>query len=397
MARHIETEAVHGGEVLDETSGSVTVPIFQTSTYRLDEPNIQHDYIYSRDSNPTRNALEAAICGLEKADWCLAYSSGMAASVAVLSLLNPGDHVILADDVYGGTFNYVVNETTRYGIEHTFVDATDIDGLVEACTERTRMVWVETPSNPVLKIIDIAALAAACRQRQIVLVVDSTFASPHLQQPLELGADIVVHSTTKYLGGHSDLLGGAALGQSAEIGQRLRSHRAVSGSVPGPFDCFLVLRGIRTLAVRMDRHCANARRIAAYLASHPRASEVYYPGLPEHPGHDVASRQMRDYGGMVSFRIHGGEEAARRFVKSTRLFTLAVSLGGVESLIEIPAVMTHAVLGEAPFAPAPTVIRLSVGLEHVEDLIADLGTAFAASYSVTGMAAGPSHQKRASA
>ncbi len=374
MKYRFETNAIHGGEV-DLGTGSVTVPIFQTSTYRLDHPGTDHAYVYSRASNPTRAALEAALSTIEDANWAVAYASGMAATVAVTSLLDPGDHLVLSDDVYGGTYQYVVDELSRYGIEHRFVDTSDIGAVRDGCTERTRMLWVETPSNPLLKISAVEQLAAEAHGRGAMLVVDNTFASPCLQRPLNLGADIVVHSTTKYLGGHSDLLGGAALGRESGTGERLRLRQAISGSVPGPMDCFLTLRGIRTLPVRMERHCANARKVAEFLETHPSVGEVRYPGLANHPGHEVASKQMSDYGGIVSFRVKGGPDAARAFVEATNLFALAVSLGSVESLCEIPALMTHAVVEEGAASTDPALVRLSVGLEHVDDLIDDLGQA----------------------
>jgi len=296
----------------------------------------------------------------------------MAAAASVTSLLDPGDHIVLSDDVYGGTYRLIVQALRRFGITHTLVDTSNLDAIRAAFTPATRMVWIETPTNPYLKIVPLTRLAEEAHERGVLVAVDNTFASPYLQRPLELGADVVVHSTTKYIGGHSDLLGGAIVGRDAEMRERLHLQQRTYGAVPGPMDCFLALRGLRTLAVRMERHCANAAAVTDFLVAHDAVAEVFYPGLSGHPGHAVAAQQMAGYGGMVSATLVGGAEAARRFVSRTRLFILAMSLGGVESLCELPALMTHATMAASEYAVDPALVRLSVGLEHCEDLIADL-------------------------
>jgi cystathionine gamma-synthase len=369
-----ETRAIHVGQDPEPTTGAVVVPIYQTSTYLQDAVGEDRGYEYSRTGNPTRTALESCLASLEGTERALAFASGMAATDAVLRLLGPGDHLILADDVYGGTFRLVAKVLAAAGLEYTTVDLTDLDVVARAFTDRTRMVWVETPSNPLLKVVDLAALAEVTHSHGARLVADNTFATPYLTRPVEHGCDLVVHSTTKYLGGHSDVVGGAVC-CDAETAEQLAFLQNAAGAVPGPFDCWLTLRGIKTLGVRMDRHCANAAEVAAFLVEHPAVGTVRYPGLTDHTGHDVASRQMDDFGGMVSFHAAGGGEAARRVCTGTELFFLAESLGGVESLIEHPGVMTHASVAGSPLEVPDDLVRLSVGIENVEDLIADLDRA----------------------
>jgi len=373
-----ETRAIHAGQEPDEATGAVIVPIYQTSTYRQEEVGVHKGYDYSRTGNPTRTALETALASLEGGAWGLAFASGMAATTTMMYLLRPGDHVVLSDDAYGGTYRLMSKVLVHYGLTFTQADVTDVAAVRAALRPETKMILVETPTNPYLKIADIAALAELARGHGARLVVDNTFASPYLQQPLALGADLVLHSTTKYLGGHSDVIGGALIGNDPETRDFLAFHQNAAGAVPGPFDCFLVLRGLKTLAVRMERHNANAAAIAEFLRGHEAVERVYYPGLPDDPGHAVARRQMRGFGGMVSFGVRGGLEAARRVAAGTRLFFLAESLGGVESLIEHPGEMTHASLAGSGFEIDPGLVRLSVGIEHVDDLIADLKQALAA-------------------
>lgn len=374
-----ETLAIHAGQDPDPATGAVIVPIYQTSTFAQEEVGKHKGFEYGRTDNPTRSALQTALAALEQADWGLCYASGLAATQNTWYLLNPGDHLILSDDAYGGTYRLAARVASRYGITFSMVDLTDLDAVAGAIQPNTRMIWVETPTNPYLKIVDIAGIREVIGDRPIWLVVDNTFASPYLQQPLTLGADLVLHSTTKYLGGHSDVIGGAVLGNDPEIYETLKFHQNAAGAVPGPFDCWLVLRGIKTLSVRMREHSANGMAIAEMLREHPAVEQVFYPGLPDHPGHLVARRQMpRGFGGMVSFTVRGGYEAARTVVSRTRLFTLAESLGGVESLIEHPGQMTHASLAGSGFEIAPNLIRLSVGIEHVDDLMDDLRDALSA-------------------
>jgi cystathionine gamma-synthase len=368
-----ETRAVHAGQDPDSATGAIVPPISLASTFLQDAVGDHRGYEYARSENPTRAALEASIAELEETAHGLAFASGMAAEDAVLrAVLSPGDHVIVPADAYGGTYRLVAHVYEPAGISWTAVDLGDADALAAAWRDETRVVWAETPTNPLLSVIDIAAVARAGHERGALVVVDNTFATPYLQLPLALGADVVVHSSTKYLGGHSDVVGGlVALGDD-ELTERMAFVQNAAGAVPGPFDCYLVLRGVKTLAVRMDRHCANARAVAALLAEHPAVERAFYPGLPSHPGHDVARRQMRDFGGMVSFTVAGGEDAALKLVASTRLFALAESLGAVESLIEHPARMTHASAAGSPLAVDPSLVRLSVGIESAEDLVADL-------------------------
>ncbi len=370
----LETRAIHVGQDPDPTTGAAIVPIYQTSTFvqpRVGEPI---GYDYARTGNPTRTALQEVLASLEGAEQAVCFASGLAAEDAVFRLLSPGDHVVMADDVYGGTWRQIAQVHRRFGIAVTAVDLADLDATRAALRPETRLVWAETPSNPKLKILDLAALAELAHEHGARLVADNTFATPYLQQPLALGADLVVHSTTKYLGGHSDVVGGAVCTDAATAEELAFLQNAV-GAVPGPFDAWLTLRGIKTLGVRMDRHCANAQRVAEALVDHPRVVEVAYPGLPDHPGHELAGRQMRGYGGMVSFRVAGGIDAAKQVAEGTELFFLAESLGGVESLIEHPGIMTHASVAGTALEVPDDLLRLSVGIESADDLIADLRTA----------------------
>ncbi len=370
-----ETLSVHAGQEPDPQTGAVMTPIYQTSTYAQDgvgKP--RQGYEYSRTRNPTRLALEQALAALEGASYALAFASGMAAIDTVLRLLKSGDHVIAGNDVYGGTFRLFDKVLRDFGLQFTFTDTTDIEQIAEAITPQTRLIWLETPSNPFLRVSDIRAIAGLLRQypQPPLLAVDNTFATPYLQRPLELGADLVVHSTTKYLGGHSDVIGGAIVVKEERLYRRLAFLQNAVGAVPGPMDCFLVLRGIKTLPLRMERHAENASRLAAYLAEHPRVELVFYPFHPSHPQYALARKQMRNGGGMISFLVKGGKEAAIRVAERTRLFTLAESLGGVESLIEVPAAMTHLSTQGSPLEVPPNLVRLSVGIEHVDDLLEDL-------------------------
>ena len=372
FADAFETRAVHAGHEPDPATGAVVPPVSLASTFAQDAVGQHRGYEYARTGNPTRAALERCVASLEGATQGLAFASGMAAEDAVLRLLLPGDHVIIPTDAYGGTYRLVASVYGPAGVEWTTVDLTDPEALTDAWRDETRLVWIETPTNPLLTVVEIAAVADLAHDRGALVVVDNTFATPYLQQPLSLGADVVVHSTTKYLGGHSDVVGGLVAVDDDDLAQGIAYLQNAAGAIPGAFDCYLVLRGVRTLAVRMDRHCENARSIAALLTEHPAVAEVRYPGLPGHPDHDVARRQMRGYGGIVSFTCAGGEEAALRVAASTRIFTLAESLGAVESLIEHPARMTHASAAGSPLAVDPALVRLSVGIESQVDLVADL-------------------------
>jgi len=367
-----ETRAIHAGQATDETTGAVVTPIYQTSTFAQDEVGAHRGYEYSRTANPTRTALERCLASLEGAASGFAFASGMAAEDAVLRLLPADSHVIIPNDAYGGTYRLISQVFAKAGLQFTAVDLTDRDEIAAAWRPNTRMVWVESPTNPLLGVVDIAAVARMARERDARCTVDNTFATPYLQQPLALGADIVVHSTTKYLGGHSDVVGGFVAVADVTLGAHIAYLQNAVGAVPGPFDCFLVLRGLKTLAVRMERHCANAAAVVDMLERHPAVATVRYPGLPGHPGHEVAARQMRDFGGMVAFTVTGVEEAALKLVGRTRLFTLAESLGAVESLIEHPARMTHASVADSELAVDPALVRLSVGLETAHDLVDDL-------------------------
>jgi cystathionine gamma-synthase len=373
-----ETRAIHAGQAPDPTTGSVIVPIYQTSTYVQEEVGKNKGYDYSRVANPTRTALETCLASLEGAEHGVAYSSGLGATTTLMHLLSPGDRVVLIADVYGGVYRMTsqVYEPKGYRFEYITADEFNTD-LAAHLDESTRMVWVETPSNPVLNIVDIRAAADAAHAVGAILVVDNTFATPYLQRPLELGADAVIHSTTKYLGGHSDVIGGFVATNDPTIAERLRFLQKSLGAVPGPMDSWLILRGIRTLALRMQKHCENARRVAEYLDGHDAVERVLYPGMPSHPHHEVAARQMSDFGGMVSF-LAGSEQAAVAICAETTIFLLAESLGGVESLIEHPARMTHASTADAPFAAPRDLVRLSVGIESADDLVADLEAALAA-------------------
>ena len=370
-----ETLAIHAGQEPDPLTGAVVPPIYQVSTFKQDGVGgLRGGYEYARTANPTRTALEQCLAALEAAPAALAFASGMAAEDALLrTVCAPGDHVLVPDDAYGGTYRLFARVLAGWGLSHTVVAMSDLAAVKEQLAARpVRLVWVETPTNPLLSIADIGALAAAAHEAGALLVVDSTFASPYLQQPLTLGADAVVHSTTKYLGGHSDVIGGALALADAGLAEQVDYLRNATGGVPGPFDAWLTLRGIKTLAARMDRHCRNAMRVAQVLAEHPAVAEVFYPGLPTHPGHKTAQEQMRAFGGMVSFRLLAGEEAAVRTCGRTRLFTLGESLGGVESLIEHPARMTHASVAGSQLEVPGDLVRLSVGIEDCDDLLDDL-------------------------
>jgi len=378
-----ETRAIHEGQEPDAATGSVTVPIYQTSTYVQEEVGRNKGYDYSRVANPTRSALQACLASLESAEHGIAFSSGLGATTTIMHLINPGDRVVLIADVYGGVYRMTSQVYEPKGYAFDYVPAEEFGDLGSHLDERTRIVWIETPSNPMLNVVDIRAAAEAAHGAGAILVVDNTFATPYLQRPLELGADVVVHSTTKYLSGHSDVIGGFAATSDPTIAERLYFLQKSLGAVPGPFDCWLVLRGIKTLAVRMRQHCVNAHSVAAFLDRHPRVERVLYPGLPTHPGHTIAARQMRDFGGMVSFLAESEEEAVA-LVARTKLFQLAESLGGVESLIEHPARMTHASTADAPFAAPPNLVRLSVGIESPEDLVADLEAALVRAPTAAG-------------
>lgn len=372
-----ETLTIHAGQKPDPTTGAVMTPIYQTSTYVQQGVGEHKGYEYARTGNPTRTALEACLAALEGAEYGLAFASGMAAIDTLLKLLDPGDHVLASNDVYGGTFRLFDKQYKKYGMEFSYVESTDLSEVAKGLRPNTRFVWLETPTNPRLKVADIQAIADIAHQHNPALhvVVDNTFATPYLQQPLALGADVVAHSTTKYLGGHSDVVGGALLTSDATLYERLKFLQNAAGAVPGPQDCFLVLRGIKTLALRMDRHGENALAVAQFLADHPKVTEVIYPGLDTHPQYVTAQKQMRNAGGMISFLVQGGEAAARKLVARTKVFALAESLGGIESLIELPSAMTHGSTKGSPLEVQPGLIRISVGLENKADLIEDLAEA----------------------
>jgi len=372
-----ETACIHAGQSPDPTTGAVMTPIFQTSTYVQDGVGKHRGYDYARTGNPTRTALEASLAALESGQFGLAFASGMAAIDAVLHLLAPGEHVLAGNDVYGGTYRLFERVLRPYGLDFSYIDTTDLEQVISALRPNTRMVWIESPSNPLLRVSDIPAVVkiAHNHSKSSLVVVDNTFATPYLQRPLALGADLVVHSTTKYLGGHSDVVGGAIVGSDEMVRERLAFLQNAVGAVPGPMDCFLTLRGIKTLAVRMDRHSENAAKVADFLVAHPKVSHVYYPFHASHPQVELAQRQMRSGGGMVSFMLKGGAAEAIRVAESTHLFTLAESLGGVESLIEVPAAMTHASTANSPLAISPDLVRLSVGIENADDLLVDLAQA----------------------
>ncbi|MFD5429777.1 cystathionine gamma-synthase [Streptomyces sp. NPDC127084] len=372
--RSFETLAIHAGNTADPLTGAVVPPIYQVSTYKQDGVGgLRGGYEYSRSANPTRTALEENLAALEGGRRGLAFASGLAAEDCLLrALLVPGDHVVIPNDAYGGTFRLFAKVVQRWGVEFSVADTSDPAAVRDALTDRTKLIWVETPSNPLLGITDIAHIAGIARAAGAKLVVDNTFASPYLQQPLALGADVVVHSLTKYMGGHSDVVGGALVTADEALGEELAYHQNAMGAVAGPFDSWIVLRGIKTLAVRMDRHSQNAKRIAEMLTQHAKVTRVFYPGLAEHPGHEIAAKQMKDFGGMVSFQVAGGEEAAVEVCNRAKLFTLGESLGGVESLIEHPGRMTHASVAGSLLEVPADLVRLSVGIESVDDLLADL-------------------------
>jgi len=375
MSDGFETRAIHAGQDPDGATGAVVTPISLSTTFVQDAVGKHRGYEYARSANPTRHALETCIASLENARHGLAFASGLAAEDAILRTLDPGDHVIIPTDAYGGTFRLVARVHERHGVAWSAVDLRDRSALESSWRDETRLVWIESPTNPTLSIVDIASVAEFSHTRDARVVVDNTFATPYLQQPLALGADLSVHSSTKYLGGHSDVVGGFVAVDDAELADEVRFLQNAMGAVPSPFDCYLVLRGVKTLAVRMDRHCTNAQAIVDMLADHDAVSTVLYPGLVGHPGHDVARRQMRDFGGMVSFLAARGEQAALELVSRTRLFTLAESLGAVESLIEHPARMTHASAEGSPLEVDRALVRLSVGIESGADLVADLAQA----------------------
>jgi cystathionine gamma-lyase len=381
MSYRFETLSVHAGQPAEPVTGAVTVPVFQTSTFAQPSPGDHRGFCYSRTGNPTRAALEGCLAALEGASHAIAFASGLAAVNACLLLLKAGDHVIAARDLYGGTWRLFTKIFSRFGIEFSFVDTTSLSAIESAIRPETALLWLETPSNPLLKITDVAGACAIARAHNLLTVVDNTFATPYLQAPLALGADISLHSTTKYLNGHADVIGGALVTDRDDLAERLHFAQNAAGGIPGPQDCFLVLRGIKTFGLRMERHCDNAEVIARWLLKQDAVERVYYPGLPDHPGHEIATRQLRRFGAMVSFDLAGGLEAARAFARSVKLFTLAESLGAAQSLCNHPASMTHAsVEPDVRYAIGlgDSLIRLSIGLEHVDDLIEDLAQALAA-------------------
>ena len=372
-----ETRAIHAGQEPDPATGAVITPIYQTSTFAQEAVGVHKGYDYARVANPTRTALEVCLASLENAAHGHAFASGVGATSTIMHLIDPGDRVVCVNEVYGGTYRMFSQVYEPKGYRFSYVTPDELSTEAAANVEGARLVWVESPTNPLLNVVDIAAVARAAKDVGALLVVDNTFATPYLQTPLDLGADIVLHSTTKYLGGHSDVVGGFAGTNDPTIAERLRFLQKSLGAVPGPFDSWLVLRGLKTLAVRMERHCYNARVVAAFLQAHPRVTQVLWPGLPEHPGHELAARQMRDFGGMMSFLVESEEDAVD-LVSHTEVWTLAESLGGVESLIEHPARMTHASTATGPFAAPTNLVRLSVGIESAEDLVVDLDRALAA-------------------
>jgi len=374
------TRAVHAGQDPDPSTGAIMTPVYMTSTYVQSSPGVNKGYDYSRTINPTRVALEKNLAALEGGKHGLAFSSGMGAANCVLDLLSAGDHVVAGNDLYGGSYRIMRRVFERFGLTFSFVDTTDATLMGAAFRKNTKLLWIETPSNPLLRVTHVAACADVAKEHHALTLVDNTFATPYLQQPLKLGADIVLHSTTKYLGGHSDVVGGALVVNDDELHSRLRFLQNAVGAVPGPMDCFLVLRGTKTLHLRMERHCANARKIAEFLAEHPAVTKVHFPGLASHPQHALATKQMRAPGGMVSFEVRGGIDASRKVAERVQLFALAESLGGVESLLDHPAIMTHASIPAAErhaAGLADGLLRLSVGVEDVEDLVADLKQALA--------------------
>ena len=377
---HFETRAIHDGQDPDPGTGAIIVPVFQTSTYVQDGVAQHKGFEYSRSQNPTRSALETALASLEGGAHGFCFASGMAAISACMHLLKSGDHVIASDDLYGGTYRVFEKVYRDLGLEYTYVDPSDLDAVAQAVRPETRMLWVETPTNPLLKVADLESLGKLARKHGIILAVDNTFLSPYFQRPIEFGADLVIHSTTKFLGGHSDVVGGAVVAANEDYADRVQFVQNSIGAVPGPWDCWLILRGIKTLAVRMDRHVENTQAVVKFLDAHPKVEHVVYPGLKNHPQHEVACRQASGHGALVSFYVKGGREAALRVSEGTRVFALAESLGGVESLIEHPGLMTHASVPESIRSEkglTDNMVRLSVGIEHVDDLIADLERALA--------------------
>jgi cystathionine beta-lyase/cystathionine gamma-synthase len=374
------TKAIHAGQQPEETSGAVMPPIFQTSTYKQAAPNVHQGYDYARVGNPTRTALEKLIAGLEGADEAACFSSGVAAMDALMKMYRPGDHILSSDDLYGGSYRLFTSIFEPYGIEFTFINMTDLDLVKDSIRPNTKMMWIETPTNPLLRIVDMKKLIEIAKERDIFTIVDNTFASPYLQRPLEFGADAVLHSATKYLAGHSDVIHGAVASSHPAIMENLRFQVKAGGAVPGPMDCYLTLRGIKTLAVRVQRSVENAKEIATFLDQHPKVGKVLYPGLSHHPQHELAKTQMDDFGAMLSFTLKDNSiEAATKFMSSTKIFTLAESLGGVESLISNPASMTHGSIPKELRQKSgleDSLIRISVGIEDVKDLIADLDQAF---------------------
>lgn len=372
------TKTIHGGQQHEEATGAVMPPIFQTSTYAQSSPGVNKGYAYSRSANPTRTALENAFASLENGTHGFAFSSGLSAIDCVLRTLNPGDEVITGDDIYGGTYRMFTNMFEKYGLKFQYVDMNEVANVVNAISEKTKLIWIETPTNPLMKIADIEEITKAVKNKKpaIIVAVDNTFATPYLQRPLDLGVDIVMHSATKYLGGHSDLVMGALMTKNAELAEQLHFIQFAAGAIAGPMDSFLALRGVKTLHLRMQRHCENGKAVAKYLSEHPKVGEVFYPGLENHPNHEIAKKQMDDFGGMVSFRLKDeSKQAALTFLENTQLFTLAESLGGVESLVSHPVTMTHASIPEADrlkIGITDSLIRLSVGVEDIDDLLADL-------------------------
>lgn len=374
------TKAIHAGQEPEDTTGAIMPPIFQTSTYAQEAPNVHKGYEYARVSNPTRTALEKLIAGLENADECACFASGCAAIDAVMKMFRPGDHVIASQDLYGGTYRLFTKVFEPFGIDFSFVNMTDLRNVEAAKTSHTKLIWIETPTNPLLRVVDIEALADFARKNTILSLVDNTFASPYLQKPLDLGTDMTLHSTTKYLGGHSDVIGGAVASSNGQLMEKLRFQVKTTGAVPGPVDCYLTLRGIKTLHLRVQRSVENAKEIARFLEAHPKVNKAIYPGLKSHKQHHIAKKQMKDFGAMVSFTLKNDDtEAAKKFMSNTRLFTLAESLGGVESLVSHPASMTHGSIPREVREKAglkDSLIRLSVGIEDIDDLLEDLEQAF---------------------
>jgi len=374
------TKTIHAGQTPEETTGAVMPPIFQTSTYKQDAPNVHKGYDYARVGNPTRTALEKLIAGLEGADECACFGSGLAALDAIMKMFRPGDHIIASDDMYGGSYRLLTSTFEPYGIEFSFIDMTDLELVETTIKPNSKMIWIESPTNPLLRVVDLKKIIEIAKQHNMLSIVDNTFASPYLQRPIEFGADAVLHSATKYLAGHSDVIHGAVASSHEKIMANLRFQVKATGAVPGPMDCYLTLRGIKTLAVRVQRSVDNAKEVAAFLDNHPKVGKVIYPGLSSHPQHELAKTQMDDFGAMLSFTLKDDSiEAAIKFMSSTKLFTLAESLGGVESLISNPASMTH---GSIPkeirerSGLSDSLIRISMGIEDVKDLIADLDQAF---------------------